>query len=397
MIEHNHLYSVIDNKGYRVPIPKNQPETIAYDELPSKSRVGANPSAKIFALKVVLNTTDFQETKLSNRLYCEKVLNWIKDSKATVITDLRDSYKIQLDYTLVSAAGELIDEGVTTQTVEPKIVMVANPLNTDNEMTYRLAFKFDKIIKLDKAFPASFGMINQVNRQYYLKVNGIRLLALSDLGTTDPKDNYFYPSILDCSGRLQMGITNAASEGVCIFDTTTRGINIDKECVPFRPRELGVDITILLNEFAEFFTETEILAALGENNGSTTSDSEDDQGNTLCHPNIHPHYPPHNGVCGDHWCPACDKPLKPNNPDNPDQKPDPNPKPDPGTDDDMRWELQPVDGTTPEGTTIYTVVADDTSDEEFDENTMVKLSETQKYISTAKVGDKVFWGWTWIM
>ena len=389
MIEHTHLYSLIDNKGYRVPVPKTPCEMLAIENMTSKTRSSVLPSAKIFTQKVILNTTDFQKEKLSNRLYCDKVLNWVKDSKATVITDLRDSYKIQVDYLITSAADELIDEGVTTQTVEPKVVIMPTGVSEDNELGYRYALKFDKLIKFTKAFPASFGMLQQISGQYFLKIHGIKLLGISDLGVTDGKDQYIYPGILDNSGRMQVGITTAAHDGVCILDTTQMGITFDPEVIPFKPRELAIDLSIVLNEFCQYASEAELLAALAANDGGTSSDTPDGNGNKYpCHPNIHPH-PPMN-PCPDHWCPGCDKPLGPDNGDKP--------KPNPGdNDDDLIWALQPVDGTTPDDAVRYTVVDDSMSDDIFDKNTMVKLADAKKYITDVKVGDLVFWGWTWNM
>lgn len=389
-MNHTHLYGFLNNTCYRVPIYNSSDEIIAISGMNSCSRVSTLPSAKVFAMKININTAEYVENPVANHTFCSQLVEWVKDQKISSIMDLRDTYKIEIDYTIATMENQLVDEGVMVQTIAPKEVLVVQPISETNELYYRKALKFDKIVKFTRSFPASYNIMNQITPKYKFKIHAIRIKGITDCGVDDPKEEYLTNTVVDLTGRRRAAITTSTVDGVVLFDTAKIGLKFVPEIVPFKPREIGVDFTLVLNEFCEFGSEVELLNALKDNSGETSSEDPGDIGGGHCHPNIHPHpgFQPQNPVR------PLDPPNKDENPDEP-GNPDTPTDPDKPTDEDsdLRWEYQRVDSTTSDDEQKYTVVADDT--DPFDPETMAKISDVQKHISDIQLGEQVYWGWTW--
>ena len=399
---HEHLYALLNDVCYRVPVPAGETKMLAIEDMTSKVSTIKRADSRVHTMKIQINTGNFREAT-SNDLNCKRIVDWATETKASSITDLRDSYKVEIDYCITSSTKRLIEEGTAVQTVSPFVILVAQPIAEGNHLTYTKALTFDKLIKFTKAFPASYGALHSVNESYSLEINAIRIKGITDLGFGDPKPNYFYPKVIDRTGRKTSGITSTTEEAILLLDTKAMGIDFDPEIITFLPRELAVEIKIVFDEFCQFFDENEILNIISENGGgpsSTTPPSEEKPPyEAPCHPNIHPHpIPP----CGGCQCPfppvpPCppDRPITPpDKPDDPDNPDDPGYE-GPGCDDDLIWDLQRVDATTPDSEKIYTVVADDTED--FDSETMIKYSEAAEKIADIQIGEQVYWGYTFLL
>lgn len=389
---HEHLYTLLGGVCFRAPIPTGETRMLAIEEMASKVSTIRRDNARTHTMKIQINTKNFRNPK-DNEVSCQEIVDWATNSKATSITDLRDSYKVEIDYCITSSTKQLIEEGTAVQTVSPQVVLVAQDIAEGNRLTYTKALKFDKLVKFTKAFPASYGAINQVSNSYILQIYRIRIKGISDLGFGDTKPNYYYPRVVDRTGKRRIGMTTPADGSILLLDTEVMGIKFDPEIISFRPRELCVDVNILFDEFCVFFDENQILDIIDANGGgptSTTPPTEDEPPyQAPCHPNIHPHPRPEGDIGP---CPGCppDRPLDPPSGDD-------NCCGGPGCDDDVIWDLQIADPTTSPDEKIYTVVSDDLPEEEFDAESMIRYADAAERIGDIKVGDRVFWGYTLLL
>ena len=379
-MNHSHVYGILNDTCYRIPVIPENSSIVRPNDFVSSVQPKLYPDAKVYALNISINTTEYQE-RISNFDQCKKVIEWVKGNKASVIADLRDTFKIEIDYALYSAQNELIDEGTTVRTVEPSESFVLFQTSETNEMQYRKAIKFSQTIKFNKLFPASYGLIGSLSKQYRFEIHAIRLKGSVDGGILDSTPLYTSNRVLDMSGREHMATTVTSKDSVTLYDTSVVGITFPYNIIPFKPTELGINVNILLNEFCEFGDEAELFAALSESGGSISS-----QPGSIypCHPNIHPHpgFPP----CGN-------GPIIPLIPNKPNPKPDNPSKPDDGKDDNtpkddepavdpsMKWELQIADGYETENDIVYTVGNGENS---------VALETITKYLPDVTAGSKVY-------
>lgn len=447
-MNHSHIYGILNNVCYRVPVIKEHGCIVKPNEFVSTVQPKLYPDAKIYTLHVNINTAEYKES-ITNFDYCKKIIEWVTANKASVINDLRDTFKIEVDYSLYGSQDELIDEGTAVRTVEPAEAFILMATTETNEMQYKKAVKFSQVVKFNKLFPASYGMLGSLSSRYTFSINAIRLKGSIDAGAIDRTPVYTSNKIIDVSGREHMGTTTSTKDAITLYDTSAVGIEFPINIIPFKPAELGISIDLLLDEFCEFGDETTLLNALVDAGGNISSNP-----GTLypCHPNIHPHpgFPP----CGN----GPIYPLKPNNPDKPDDdkkdddkkdddkkdddKPDPTPTPDPDDDEpevdpSMVWELQPADGYETENDIVYTIangldtIALDTIAKYLPEATVgskvyfkrttdgwkpfldtgntytsifivtvsdadvINIETAKKHMSDPHVGDKVYWGWTY--
>lgn len=321
MMKHYHLYGCMEDVCYRLPVMETKDKVLWSEEFPSDTRASVLPEAKTFLMHINVNSSDFTKP-ITNKDYCEEILTWAEETKLDHIVDLRDTFKIEMDYMIYTGTNVMIYEGTSCWSVKGKEILVPSPVDEESqELSYRKAIRFEKTISaLEKAFSGSYGLMHcHCREEYYLLIKGIRIKGISDEGFVDPKPE-FLSSVIDLSGRRRYIPTVPSEIAILLFDTDTYGIDFRPEKIPFRPKKLDVELNIVLNNFCEFGDETKLLEIVYKNNGSASSETEDPR--FPCHPNIHPHpgvYIPHpvRPICPMH--PPIS--LVPPVPDKPDENP----------------------------------------------------------------------------
>ena len=260
-------------------------------------------------------------------------------------------------------------------------------------------------------------------RGIMFKINAILIYG----NLTDAKSSYYIqnlgPSAQDTTFRYGSGtIKSIQDHSVVLFDSRNYGISFPGQRFKRVPNSIHVQVKALLNQFCYVADDTEInsiLAAnVGAQGGIITPPGVEDGGcdcspfdpiiNRPPCPGNYPFPPsqPGGSVAPPPHKPGMGMPIRPGdgwNPDSgfiPGDKPSENPdeNPDDGNnggtttpeeDSDLKYEWC-VAGPTTVGEDLFTVVADDISDEEFDATCMVKISEVTPYVSDIKIGDTVF-------
>lgn len=294
MLQHSHLYGFMDETCYRLPIMETQSKIVWTEEMPSDTRASILPGAKHFMLNVNINTSDFVKP-ITNEDYCSEILAWAKDTKAKSIVDLRNVFKVEVDFLLYTGRNELIYEGTTAQSLEAKEILIPSPVDEElNTLSYRKGIRFEKSLSFEKACPPSYGIMKGIAEEdYFFLIKAIRIKGISDEGFVDKKPE-FLTSVIDLSGRRRYARTVTSENTLPIFNSEVYNIEFPPEKIQFRPKELTVMINVVMNNFCEFGDEDALLAIIHENNGGTTSESDDLR--YPCHPHIHPHhgaYVPH--------------------------------------------------------------------------------------------------------
>lgn len=293
-MKHYHLYGFMGETCYRLPVLERKDKVLWSEEMPSDTRASVYPGAGSFILNVNINSSDFTKY-ITNQDYCDQILTWAKETKADKIVDLRDLFKVEVDYMLYTNRNELVYEGTTVQTLAAKEVLIPEDVNPESNMlTYRKGIRFEKSIPFEKACPSGYGIMRGVSKEvYYFLVKAIRIKGVSDEGFVDRKPE-FLTSVVDLSGRRRYAPTVSTENAILIFDSDEYDISFPPEMISFRPKKLTLELNVVMNAFCEFGNEDELLAIIHENSGSASSETGDPR--FPCHPNIHPHpgmYIPH--------------------------------------------------------------------------------------------------------
>ena len=275
------FYGFINNTAYRMPISIIDGVTEAVECSKSGTSCTALPEAKIFEVKVNLNNSEFIES-MSNEAFCESLINWVKATKVKHIPNLSKDFKINLKYKLTDQNGTVIDEGSTASvaSVDDIVLLFAN--TEEQEMGYRRGFTFDHSFKFSNAFPATFGIMKRNTTQCIFKIEAIQVLGMYD---TDSMYQYLsnaHLSVLDNTGRCicKYPYRDATANTVVLFDTSDFGIYFDPIHIEFKPRELRVKVHVVLNNFAAYDDDFDLLVALAENReNSSSGDTSSGSGN----------------------------------------------------------------------------------------------------------------------
>lgn len=279
------FYGYINNTAYRMPVSIVDGITEAVECSKSGTTCTSLPEARIFEVKVNLNNSEFIES-MSNEAFCQSLINWVKATKVEHIPNLSKDFKINLKYKLTDQNGSVLDEGSTASvaTVEDIVLLFSN--TEKHEMGYRRGFTFDHTFKFMNNIQASFGIMKRNATECVFKIESIQIL-----GMVDPDSMYQYLtnahlSVLDNTGRkpCKYPFMDATANNIVLFDTNDFGIYFDPIYIEFKPRELRVKVHTVLNNFAAFEDDFDLLVALAENrensgngnnsSGSTGSDSD---------------------------------------------------------------------------------------------------------------------------
>ena len=281
------FYGYINNTAYRMPVSIVDGVTEAVECSKSGTTCTALPEARIFEVKVNLNNSEFIES-MSNEAYCESLINWVKAAKVEHIPNLSKDFKINLKYKLTDQNGSVLDEGSTASvaTVEDIVLLFSNTEN--QEMGYRRGFTFDHTFKFMNNIQASFGIMKRNATQCVFKIESIQILGMVDRDSMYQYLSNAHLSVLDNTGRkpCQYPFMDPTANNIVLFDTSDFGIYFDPINIEFKPRELRVKIHTVLNNFAAFEDDFDLLVALaenrensgnnntGNNSGSSGSDSD---------------------------------------------------------------------------------------------------------------------------
>ena len=334
--KHSHLYGFFDEVCYRLPtLDQETPLRIAPEEaLTSTSRTAILPNST-FVQSISLNSADFIET-VSNEEYCQAVMDWAKETKATSVTDILNTFKVEISYIIFNINSRYVyDEGVTTQNITPREVVLLNEVSEGNLLSYRKALHLKKTIPFRNMLQASYEMGHLRNEGYAFKVNRIKIKMIPDNGFCTKDLNYVTDAVIDFTGRRKgYTLTSDSEHAITVLDTEDLDVEFPAERIGFRPKSIQIDLDILLNGFFTFYSETDFLKILYDNEGKPSSETGDPM--IPCHPNIHPHP----GM----YIPHPTRPIRPMGPPKP-LRPKPEEKP---GENDQNPENPPKDPTTPE-------------------------------------------------
>ena len=334
--KHSHLYGFFDEVCYRLPtLDQESLLRIAPEEaLTSTSRTAILPNST-FVQSISLNSADFIET-VSNEEYCQTVMDWAKETKATSVTDILNTFKVEISYIIFNINSRYVyDEGVTTQNITPREVVLLNEVSEGNLLSYRKALHLKKTIPFRNMLQASYEMGHLRNEGYAFKVNRIKIKMIPDNGFCTKDLNYVTDAVIDFTGRRKgYTLTSDSEHAITVLDTEDLDVEFPAERIGFRPKSIQIDLDILLNGFFTFYSETDFLKILYDNEGKPSSETGDPM--IPCHPNIHPHP----GM----YIPHPTRPIRPMGPPKP-LRPKPEEKP---GENDQNPENPPKDPTTPE-------------------------------------------------
>lgn len=339
--KHSHLYGFFDEVCYRLPsFDREGSVMIAPEEaLTSNSRASILPNST-FVQSISLNSADFIETA-SNEEYCKTVMDWAKETKATSITDLMNTFKVEISYIFFNMNSQYVyDEGVTTQNITPREVVMLDEVSEGNILSYRKALHLKKTFSFRNMLHASYGLGQYKNDGYALKINRIKIKMIPDNGFDTKELKYVTDAVIDFTGRRRgFTLTSDTEHAITVLDTMDLDVQFPAERIGFRPKSIMLDLDVIMNGFFTFFSEEEFLKILYDNEGKPSSETGDPL--IPCHPHIHPHpgmYIPHPTILIRPMGPP--KPLRPKPVEDPEKPGEDDPTKDP--------EEDKKDPTTPE-------------------------------------------------
>lgn len=398
------LYGIFDKTLYRMSTKVNK-KPRCVDAFKSSTLVVETPTDKSITTMVHINSMDFYKEEANEVLY-EKILNFIDKSNVTGINTLFYGYKIELNYNIYDDQGNLLDGGIRYIQANAEDVFVL--LNMDPltfALPYRRAMCVEKKFVINKIGSSTYGVMDERPDKILFKINSIRILAnFVNSGMTQDVIT-LGESVQDMTFAYNSStVVDINKNTVVLFDTQGK-VTFPTQQINYLPNTIYVDFVGLLNNFCDVANDAEIWKRVEANSGVTTVVTKcecaecSDFVPVVNRPPCHGNYPmpPLKKECKcDETCKVCnpttdevaETPLVPDT--DWDQETDVVPEPDYNQDHgDINEDEWCLAESYEEGDEIYTVVADDTSDEEFDATTMVKYSEVQPFITDVTIGAKV--------
>lgn len=346
-------------------IEGNAPITEFINTLPDQS-CNVTYDSTCNSRKINIRLVGVEGNTKSNKDYYKEVQDYIKEMEIESMKSINDRYKIMVDFVFMDRNGNVIDEGVRMYRLNSCDVGIINKLDNNDELTYRRAKVFRMRLPFRYDATPSFGIRKESpSAAYYFKINSIKVMADVYLPSNTADTfmmNLHSPLIDKTLSRKSQTIKTLSENMEEIYDSSKNSVSFNRLEFNRFPREILIDLELVMNNFFEVNSDETIKAILAENkNNDIPPVNPDNPGGNDDHHHHHDHNHHHHHH---HGC-----------------------EPDCG-EYNAKWKR--YDESDP---MKYLVVPADILDEELDETCMVKVNDPklQKDIPDIEVGEYVYY------
>lgn len=274
-------------------IQENAPITEFINRLPEQSCCVSYDSA-CNSRSINIKLVGVEGNSKSNKEYYQEIQEYIKSMEIDSMKMINDRYKIMVDFIFTDRYGHVIDEGIRMHRLSSVDVGVINPLNINDELTYRRAKVFRMKLPLRYESTPSFGIKKEgLSGTYYFRINSIKVLADVSLpdNTADTFMMNLHSPLLDKTLNRKSQTIKTLSENMeVIYDSSENSVSFNTIEINRFPREIWINLEMIMNNFFET-NSTEVINDLLMNNK-----------NNDIPPVIpgKPNPPTHGNCCGEH-------------------------------------------------------------------------------------------------
>lgn len=214
---------------------------------------------KVAGLTVTADNIDLSKLE-TNRESFDRMKKKLVTDRVTDIQKFADAYKAEIEYTILDDRGAVSENCKVMKTITCNDKLFILGIDSDNEMHYRLAKELTEEIHFVNHKAVPYGvMVNPING-CTIVINNIRIYqCIVEETETTPVQEKVYGVVSTDTDSLMEG-------SLCIFDTRTEGIKFDPVTVPFVPREIWINVCILLGNYIQVYNTMDVNLLLQQIN-----------------------------------------------------------------------------------------------------------------------------------
>lgn len=361
------------------------------------------PNEKELGVNIVLSNISPNGSK--NAKLVEEAISVIQENKLTKIDNLVNRYRVAVDYVILNEDKIPVDHGINYKEIKAEDMAILFDVNPENNYEFSVGKKFVGSFNLMYRSATPFGIMCARENKYHILITRIMILQARTLDTDAIFDDR---SLSGVSHKFYFTHEDINDKFLIIYDTKNEGFSFDPIMIPFKPREINININIQLGNYFTVADDTIITTELEKNNEDNTTIPPSDE--PIEEPE--PENPPPADVEDPVDTPIDEPTDEPSEGDNGNSGEGGNDVTDPGAEDPVTGD-NTEDGSTenpdtPEKgtgeaetpTTSYVrctdsdegaklVVTDEIDDEDYNADNMCKISEVSPYITDIQVGEYV--------
>lgn len=314
----------------------------------TSSKLEYNQAGRTMTASIWLNGLEEDELQTNRGMYIRMVED-LKKNKVTEIPEISDKYILYVDYSIYNEKDQEINHSCTSKRIEAVDAVLPLGVSRKNECVFRQVKLLEPKLTFSVTNRVPFGvMARAYGTRYTVKINDV--IILQSINDMDMECYNAHNSIQENSYSFESHTVHALfRDHIPVYASSARNLDLGEFTVDFWPQKICISLHLALANLIVIYDDQVINDILLEN-------ASDDNPSTPIDPPIDPDTrPPADG----------------------DRTPDAN---------GMYDYYERCSQTTPDS---ILVVADDITDEEYVEETMIKYSDIVADIPDIEVGEYV--------
>lgn len=342
------IYTKIFDKYYKLNQSTRIPNELIKVEPGVNSSVTVDSGNKKVRQSIVINTLDMSIVK-SNREEYKDMVKHLTDKKITDVISVPNAYKVYIDYSVFRGDKEISHDCVIRPVFDVDKIF---PLGVSkaNETVYKRVKELKETLDFKMRIPVPHGIKETASDEYRYKIKINNVVVYLDMFGNYESHESTYETPYGGNTSIVAGLLDTM---VPIYSTDTEGYDFNPLVTHFMPRNIQISIQIIMSNLIVVYDDEEIEAIIKENIDAKCAEVEVPEADT-----------------GD----GTDDPEVPD-------------ADTPGNDETVDEQAYEACIATDEGAVI--IVADDTSDVDFNSAKMVKISDVLEDIPDAQIGQYV--------
>lgn len=244
------LYLELAGKYYQVEQTFSNTMTPAH-MINNHMSVSLDAHDKVAGLTVTADNIDLSKLETNKESFDRMKKKLVTDG-VTDIQKFADAYKAEIEYTILDDIGAVSENCKVMKTIISNDKLFILGIDSDNEMHYRLAKELTEEIHFVNHKAVPYGVMVNPIKGCTIVINNIRIYqCIVEETETTPVQEKVYGVVSTDTDSLMEG-------SLCIFDTRTEGIKFDPVTVPFVPREIWINVCILLGNYIQVYNTMDV-------------------------------------------------------------------------------------------------------------------------------------------
>lgn len=252
------IYVKLGNNVYKVRQNTAIPTSMTFRAPGVSSSLNVDTYNKTVTQNIYINNLKKPGTKSNMELYTELV-DYLKTQKITEIKEIQNFFKIYVDYSAFEDGRE-IEHSAVIRPIQPLDKAVMLGVATNNECVYRRVKTFTPNIEFKLRNSLPHGIMSKPKTDYKLKIHNI---AIFQDFSREPE---VHESTYDVAYSIGSSTISSSLENMkMIYSTENNGIDIQEIGLSFMPRNISIDMDIVLADYIVAYNDNDINKILIEN------------------------------------------------------------------------------------------------------------------------------------